>query len=421
MSYESTLAYIHSESWQKHKNGLERIRNLLTALGNPQDRLKFIHVAGTNGKGSTCAMLDSVLRKAGYKVGLFTSPFIHRFNERMRIDGLEIADDKLEEICNLVRPHAEAMAEKPSEFELICAIGMVWFAKEQCDIVVLEVGLGGEFDSTNVISCPECAAIASIGLDHTEMLGDTIALVAKAKAGIIKLCCDVVTASGDTAADEVFRLVCEAKRAHLTEADLSGICMESTDASGSVFSYKEMHHIRIGLAGIYQPKNAALAIEVLQLLIRKGWNITEENIREGLADAGWPGRFERIGTRPEFILDGAHNPHGIQAAVESLKACYPEQKFVFLVGAMRDKALDDMLNLLVPIAKSFVATRPDIYRALPAEALAAQIREKGAVCEAMPIISEAVQRAQQLAGAHGVVCALGSLYFSSDIRKALKS
>lgn len=419
MSYESTLEFIHSKSWKKHKNGLDRIRTLLDKLGNPQKKLKFIHVAGTNGKGSTCSMLDAVLRKAGYKTGLFTSPYIYRFNERMRVNGMEIPDDTLEEICDEIRAVTETMDEKPSEFEIVCAIGMVWFLRENCDIVVLEVGLGGEFDSTNVIDAPECAVITAIGLDHTEMLGNTIALVASAKAGIIKHDCDVITFSGEPDADEVFRKTCVERNARLAEIQEENILVARCDSDGSLMHYGEMRDIYVPLAGTYQPRNAALAIETLRLLARKGWALNDEIIRDGIAEAKWPGRFEKLGEKPEFILDGAHNPHGIRAAADSLKTCYPGKRFVFLLGAMRDKAIDEILDNLLPIAEGFVATRPDIYRAMSAEELALRVESRGASCIACPEITEAVRTACRIAGEDGVVCALGSLYFSADIHNAL--
>jgi len=419
VSYESTLAFIHSERWQKHKNSLDRIRTLLHLLGDPQMRLKFVHVAGTNGKGSTCSMLDSVLRNAGYRVGLFTSPFIFRFNERMRVNGMEIPDETLEEICEYIRPFSESMDEKPSEFELVCAIGMIWFLREKCDIVVLEVGLGGEFDSTNVIEAPECAVITAIGLDHTEMLGDTIELVASAKAGIIKKNCNVVTCTGTEKADTVIRAACALRNAPLTCVDEALLSVKESTAEGSVFDYGDMESVSIPLAGTYQPKNAALAIEVLRVLCRKGWKITDEMIRTGLYKAKWPGRFEKLSSHPDFILDGAHNPHGIAAVAESLRMCYPGKKFVFLIGAMRDKALDGIVDALLPLASCFVATRPDIYRALPAEELCEKIRNKGGQCIACPDIADSVAAACSFAGSDGVVCALGSLYFSADIRSAV--
>ena len=221
MNYESALEYIHAVQWADHKPGLSRTRTLLAALGDPHKRLRFVHVAGTNGKGSTAAMLASCLQAAGYRVGLYTSPFINRFNERIQVNGEQIPDDALVRLVERVRPAADAMADVPTEFEIITALGMLWFAEEKCDIVVLEVGLGGTLDSTNVIDPPECAVITALGMDHVKELGPTIADIAAAKAGIIKPGSPVVSYGGVPEADAVIARVAKEQNAPLTVVDLS--------------------------------------------------------------------------------------------------------------------------------------------------------------------------------------------------------
>ena len=232
MTYEEALNAIHAVHWQGHKPGLGRTRALLAALGDPHKALRFVHVAGTNGKGSTAAMLDSCLRAAGYKTGLFTSPYINRFNERVQVDGVPIPDGDLVRLVERVQPAAAAMADTPTEFEFITALGMLWFAEQRCDIVVLEVGLGGALDSTNVIDPPECAVITALGLDHVKELGPTMADIASAKAGIIKSGGDVVIYGGNPEADPVFEQVCQEKGARLHKADFSAIVPGPFDLDG---------------------------------------------------------------------------------------------------------------------------------------------------------------------------------------------
>ena len=226
MNYESALEYIHAVQWAGHKPGLSRTRTLLAALGDPHKKLRFVHVAGTNGKGSTAAMLASCLQAAGYRVGLYTSPFINRFNERIQVNGEQIPDDALVRLVERVRPAADAMADVPTEFEIITALGMLWFAEEKCDIVVLEVGLGGTLDSTNVIDPPECAVITALGMDHVKELGPTIADIAAAKAGIIKPGSPVVSYGGVPEADAVIARVAREQNAPLTVVDLSRLKVE---------------------------------------------------------------------------------------------------------------------------------------------------------------------------------------------------
>ena len=259
MTVSEALSYIHSVSWKGSVPGLSRTRELLRRLGNPQNQLKFIHIAGTNGKGSTAAMLASVLRAAGYRTGLYTSPYISCFNERMQVNGAMIPDEELAEITEAVRPHADAMADAPTEFELLTAVAMVFFARHSCDLVVLEVGLGGELDSTNVISTPEAAVICNIGLDHTQVLGDTLEEIATAKAGIIKGG-DVVIYRGEECVEHVFEEKCAAVGAVLHRADFERLRLHSHSLYGQVFDCGDRKKLELPLLGGHQLKNAAVAI-----------------------------------------------------------------------------------------------------------------------------------------------------------------
>ena len=416
MTYEEALSYIHSICWKGSKLGLDRTRELLGKLNDPQKELKFIHIAGTNGKGSTAAMLSSILEEAGYRVGLYTSPFINRFNERMQVNHQPIPDEELAALTEYVRPHADAMADSPTEFELITALAMVWFARQKCDIVVLEVGMGGELDSTNIIDVPEAAVIAAMGLDHVKELGPTMADIARAKAGIIKEGGRVVSYGGNPEADEVIAAVCRARNASLCQPDFSAIVPGDFSLEGQTFSYKGWRGLRIPLVGAYQMNNAAVVLETVEVLRQRGWNISDEAVRQGLADTRWPARFEVLRRDPVFIVDGGHNPHGIRATAESLRRLFPGRKITFVTGVMADKDVEHILGLIVPLADQFFTVRPDNPRAMDAGELAARIEAMGAKATACTSVRDGVDRAIQAEGPHGVACALGSLYMSGEVR-----
>lgn len=416
MTYEEALSYIHSICWKGSKLGLDRTRELLGKLDDPQKELKFIHIAGTNGKGSTAAMLSSILEEAGYRVGLYTSPFINRFNERMQVNHQPIPDEELAALTEYVRPHADAMADSPTEFELITALAMVWFARQKCDIVVLEVGMGGELDSTNIIDVPEAAVIAAMGLDHVKELGPTMADIARAKAGIIKEGGRVVSYGGNPEADEVIAAVCRARNASLCQPDFSAIVPGDFSLEGQTFSYKGWRGLRIPLVGAYQMNNAAVVLETVEVLRQRGWSVSDEAVRQGLADTRWPARFEVLRRDPVFIVDGGHNPHGIRATAESLRRLFPGRKITFVTGVMADKDVEHILGLIVPLADQFFTVRPDNPRAMDAGELAARIEAMGAKATACASVRDGVDRAIQAEGPHGVACALGSLYMSGEVR-----
>ena len=419
MSYESTLQYIHSVKWQGAKPGLDRTKELLAKLGNPEKNLKFVHIAGTNGKGSTAACISSVLRMAGYKTGLYTSPYILRFNERMQINGEHISDEELESLTDEIRPFADDMSDAPTEFELITALAMQFFAQNGCDIVVLEVGMGGELDSTNVIELPEVAVITAIGLDHTKELGGTITEIAKAKAGIIKAGCDVVSYGGDEAVTSVLREVCSEKNANLFTADFLRLNIKNYGLDCIELDFAPYAGIKLPLVSSYQPKNMAVAVTALERLRALGYNITDENIVTGLTNVYWPGRFEILGRNPVIVLDGAHNPHGMDATAKSLRLHFGDKKIVFLLGVMADKNVEEMAGVLSPMAAAFVAVEPPNPRAMKAGVLAGILAGLGFPAYPCDTIAEGVKKAVSLAGGDGIVCALGSLYFSGDVRDAV--
>ena len=418
MTYEEALNAIHAVHWQGHKPGLERTRALLSALGDPHKALRFVHVAGTNGKGSTAAMLDSCLRAAGYKTGLFTSPYINRFNERVQVDGVPIPDGDLVRLVERVQPAAAAMADTPTEFEFITALGMLWFAEQRCDIVVLEVGLGGALDSTNVIDPPECAVITALGLDHVKELGPTLADIAAAKAGIIKPGSPAVSYGGAPEADRVIAAAAHACGAPLTVVDFTRLRLRGAGLDGQTFDFDGLDGLTLPLLAGYQPRNAAVAVTALRALRARVWDIPDEAIRRGLASVRWPGRFELLRRSPPFLLDGSHNAHGMRATADSLRSLFPGQKFVFLVSIMADKDADEMLRLLLPLAKAFVTVTAPSPRAIPAADLAARIEALGGRAEPAASIPAAVEHAAALA-AGGPAAALGTLYFSGEVRQAV--
>lgn len=419
MTGQEAVAYIDTFQWQAHAPGLERIRTLLHALGDPQKELKFVHVAGTNGKGSVCAYLASVLRCAGYRVGLCTSPFLEDFRERIQVDGKLIPPEVLGELTELARPAAEAMEDHPTEFELITAVAMLYFRRCRCDIVVLEVGLGGALDASNVIDVPEAAVITAMGMDHAAILGPTLADIAAAKAGIIKPGGTVVSFGGCPEADAVIRERCREQGAQLTEVDFSRLRVVGTGLDGTDLEFAPYGALHVPLVGLYQAKNAAVAVTTVEVLEKRGWEISRRALEQGLASVCWPGRLEVVRrTGPVILRDGAHNAHGMAATVESLRALFPGKKLTILMGVMADKDVEDMLKLLAPIAGQVFTVRPESPRAMPAEELAALVNRYGVPAVPCAGVAAGLQAAAEAAGADGAVCALGSLYLVGEVRRA---
>lgn len=419
MNYEEALQYIHSNSWIGTKLGLHRVKYLLGNIGNPQKELKFVHIAGTNGKGSTASMVASILQASGMVVGLYTSPFIHCFNERMQINGAMISDQELADITSYIRPIADQMEEKPTEFDLNTAIAMKYFRDHNCDMVVLEVGLGGLLDATNVIDQPEVAVITAIGLDHTKELGDTIEEIAQVKAGIIKEACDVVIYGRDSVAECVIEKQCQRKQARLHKPDYQTLIIKQSSLEGQVFDYASWHDLCIPLIGTYQLYNACVALKVIEVLQNKCYQISDDDIVKGLKTAKWSGRFEIINKEPIVIVDGSHNPHGMRATKESLYTYFKEKKIVFLVGVMADKDVNQMLESILPMAQEFITVTPPSPRAMKAEVLAEKLENMGYKATACMTIAKGCKEAVKVTKKDGVVCAIGSLYMIEDIKKAI--
>ncbi|NHM14892.1 bifunctional folylpolyglutamate synthase/dihydrofolate synthase [Xiamenia xianingshaonis] len=450
------VAYLNEPRWRTSRLGLERIRALMEALGHPERRLRFVHVAGTNGKGSTCAYLASMLQAAGHRVGMFTSPYIERFEERIQLNGVPISPDDLRRVTLAVRDAAEAVAaatgDHPTEFELMTAVAFTYFDQEQCDLVVAEVGLGGRLDSTNVIERPETAVITRIGLDHTDVLGDTLAAVAGEKAGIVKPGSPVVSWPQEPEAMEVVeaaarRTGCELYVANFSEGDVLPVA-----GATRPFSYRGERY-ETALLGSYQPYNAMVALEAVQVLRERGWRLPHEAVRRGIAEARWPGRFEVLpsggaagtpappesgdagapaspglaasggSTGPVCIVDGGHNEQGAQALADSLRSVFPGRPVVFIMGVLADKDCPAMVRAVLPLAKAVVAVTPPNPRALSADDLAACVRqldENAAVRVAVAeSYGDAAAQARAMTADSDVICAFGSLYAVSAVKEAL--
>ena len=418
MTAQEAEQKIHEQAWIGRTPGLDRTRELLGRLGNPHMGLKFVHITGTNGKGSTAAMVSSVLRKAGLKTGLYTSPHLWHFGERFQVNGAPIADEDLGRITETVLEAARDMTDPATEFELMTAVAMVYFKEQRCDIVVLEVGLGGRLDSTNIIPAPEVAVITNLGLEHTEQLGNTIPLIAKEKAGIIKTGCRCVLYHQSREAEAVVEEVCREKGVELTVTDLDSLQVLEAGARGQRFTYRGTEY-HIPMVGAYQVRNAATAIETVEALRRGGWNITGEELQEGLASASWPGRMELAHKNPDFIIDGGHNPQCMQALAQSLEQLFPGRKIHFLVGVMGDKDYPDMMGSLLPLAHSFVTITPDSPRALSAGDLAAFLEGKGAKATPCRSVEEGLHTVLDQCAPEDVICACGSLYMVGELRHLL--
>ena len=467
MNYEECLQYISEIPWTSRKVGLHRIKALLEALGRPDKDLKFIHVAGTNGKGSVCAMLDAILRAAGLRTGLFTSPHLEKYNERMKVDGKDISDKEFAEVISKVRTAANTLDESPSEFEVLTAAGLQWFKKKKCDIVILEVGLGGEFDSTNVIEHKELAIITPIGFDHTAILGNTLGEIASAKAGIITKDCDVICSrqsrEGLIANDyplreavkskmEILNVIsakCMEMHAKLHIPDTFGFKLISKDIDGQVFKSRYYDEpLRLNFIGEYQLLNVLTVLEAVKVLnkrgrlnligtsnnkgkqgknlnkpgsgkaVKKNIIISEKAVRKGLETVTWAARFEVLNRNPVFILDGAHNEHGIDAAVDALRWLFGDKKITYILGILSDKNIDAMLLKLYSNAKSFITLTPESSRALAGEKLAERLRGAGFTAVNFDTPKEAVEYALGKASeTDDVICSLGSLYLAGTIRE----
>ena len=418
MNATEAIEYIHSVCWKGSVPGLGRTQALLEKMGNPEKKLKFVHIAGTNGKGSTAAMTASILRKAGYRTGLYTSPYIYRFHERMQVDGMEITDEELTAVTEYVKPLAQSLKETPTEFELVCCIAFEYFVRKGCDIVVLEVGMGGAFDATNVIETPEVAVITNIGLDHTEVLGDTLEKIAETKSGIFKDNGHAVVYRGTPSVEAVFERVCAERNTALVKADFASLKLKKHSLDGQIFDCGDRKDLVLPLLGDHQLHNASVVLSVVDTLKQIGWKISEQNIRDGLRDVQWPGRFDIVSRSPLFIIDGGHNPQCIEALVKNIDDYLKDRKVIAITGVLADKDYADMYVPVMPYVHKFVCITPPNPRKLEAMELSKYLREKGADAVGSDTIENGVKLGLREAGADGVILCFGSLYSIGSIRDA---
>lgn len=403
MNYNEALSYIHQIPKFRRPLGNENLSKLLKAMGNPQDGLKFIHVAGTNGKGSTSAMIAEILKQSGYKTGLFTSPFIEVFNERMRIDGINISNSDLSVYTERVKNAMEQNNAPVSEFAFVTAAAFLYFYEKQCDFVVLEVGMGGKLDATNVISESLVSVICKIGFDHTQYLGNTLEEIALEKCGIIRRGGTVVSYTNGSL-NSLIKDYAKKMGAEL-------IFAENAEGEKNGFIYKGKKY-PLSLKGAYQPQNAAVALEVIDVLRKKGVNITDNDVLEGLKTVRWAARFEFVADN--VIIDGGHNIDGIKALKKSLLDL--NREIVLVTAMMADKDFEACIREIVPIAKTIVATEVDMPRCLDADIIGDIVRGMNKDVIVNTDIDAALKIAVNAAKG-GVVCVCGSLFLAGEARK----
>lgn len=428
MKYQEALEYINDKDKYGSRLGLDSIGKLMSLLGDPQDDLKYIHVGGTNGKGSTSSYLAHGLEAAGYKVGLFTSPYIERFNERIQINGEDIPDEKLGKITSLIKEKANIMVgeglEHPTTFEIVTAIAFVYFQQENVDYVVLEVGLGGRFDSTNIIKSPMASVITTIDYDHIDVLGDTLGKIAYQKAGIIKENGIVVSYPQEADALKAINDVGEEKHAEFNLCPMENIKIRDLSDAGACFDFHYgdlvFKDIKISMLGEYQIYNATLALTTLLILRNKGLlQISDEQLREGLLQTKWPGRLEVVRKNPTFLIDGAHNVQGASQLKKAI-SLFKYKKLILGLGILKDKDSSHMVELLAPLADKIVVTEVNMPRKLAAEDLGKEISKYNENVFIEKDIKKAIEKTLELADEDDMIVFGGSLYLIGEVRTLLK-
>lgn len=429
MNYNEALDYIHSTYRFGSKLGLENIRKLLELMGNPQEGLKFIHVAGTNGKGSTSTFISETLIQEGYNVGLFTSPYLEEFTERIRINRNNIPKDDLAGVTETVKAKVDIMLgmgmQHPTEFEIVTAIAMLYYKLKEVDYVVLEVGLGGRLDSTNVIENTLVSVITPIALDHTEYLGDSLEKIAYEKAGIIKNESLVVAHPQENEAMDMIKKVAADRNSKLFIVPTQSIEIKKYDEYGIIFDVKvqgeNYYDMEIGLLGKHQVNNATVALMAIKILSEyHGISISETSIRNGFKKTKWPGRLEVLRRKPTLLIDGAHNIHGAEALRMAVEETFKYDRLIAVIGVLGDKDVDGILNQIIPLCDEVIITKPNNPRAVSLEVLKEKIGALNKDVQMFEDISKAVDKSLEISNENDLVLYCGSLYMIGDIRTKLK-
>lgn len=425
MNYTEARTFIDNVSMRGSELGLTAISNLLSRLGNPQDDLKFVHVAGTNGKGSVLAYLASVLSEAGYRVGRYISPTLFSYRERIQINGTYISREDFAVLAGEVESAMKQMEEQglnlPTVFEVETAISFLYFRKMKCDLVLLEVGMGGRLDATNVIKTPVLTVLTSISMDHMEFLGNSLGEIAWNKAGIMKPGIPCVSAVQKQEAAEVIRKEAEKLGCACIFSDEYPVSDVVYGLEKQKFVYGPIGEIRIHLAGLHQIGNAALALTALTELRKCGFVLEDDCIRTGMEKTVWKGRFTTICEKPRVIIDGAHNPDAAMKLREAVETYFPDRKKYFIFGVFSDKEYDKIIDITAPLADHIIAIEtPDNPRALPAKELAAAVAPVNPSVEAAESIEDAVKKAFSLADAQDVILIFGSLSFLGRVENAVR-
>lgn len=424
MNYKEARVYLDEVSKYGSVLGLESMRELLRRLGDPQNELKFIHISGTNGKGSVLAYLSTILTGAGYRTGRYISPTLFSYRERIQVDGEYIEKESLARHMTAIAAAAEEMQKaglpSPTVFEMETALAFLYFKEKRCDIVTLEVGCGGLLDATNVITTTLMEVIASISMDHTDLLGDTLAKIAAQKAGIIKPDTMVVSAQQKSEAAQVIEDTCKEQHCTLQMVDESKISNVHYGAEGQTFSYKTWENVAISLAGSYQIKNAALALEGVEALRKLGYALSDQQVREGLLHTAWRGRFTTLRRDPTVIIDGAHNPAAALELKESLERYFPGKTLYFVMGMFKDKDYAQVIDLTAPLARHIITVEtPGNPRAMPARELAEAVGKVNPSVEWADSVAHGVEKALAMAGKEDAVIVFGSLSFLGEAADAV--
>ena len=423
MNYTDAIEYMKIAAMRGSVLGLSRIKELLWHMGDPQDRVKAIHIAGTNGKGSFGAMLTSVLKSAGYKVGGFSSPAITKVTDSFRIDGEEISEQTFADLIANIAPLCERMEEKPTEFEILTAAAFELFMRRECDIAVVECGMGGDLDSTNVIKEPVLSVITNVQKDHGAFLGNNIHEIAEHKCGIIKAGRPVYYGGNseeayEIAADKAKELGCQL---YIPDYSQFSWAEDNCTINGTELTYKGQR-FNIPLLGTYQLENAVNVLSCIEILRKEGIDIPESAVYEGLANVKWHGRFEVISKEPLIIYDGAHNPDGIRCAADSIRRYFGKKKVVLLIGVMADKEYGLYADMLGELTERAFAVQPDNPRALNSSALAQTLTQRGLTTIPFDDYTSGVRTAYEYAEAHKLpLIALGSLYMYQQFTDAVGS